>query len=407
MPAQADSFSAAPFQPAWQRKAQQQAQPTPAQPSPTEPSSAPVWLPQPGSAPGSNSQTPRWTSTQPQGPPATSAGVWGTSQQPQQQQQWQGGGAGGSNPVSPRPAWPPFQPQPQPQQQHWQGQSKSPAAGSLPSPRPAWQGTGGSSQQQHIHAEDADFDPEAGAGPPAQPSWQTKASFPPTPTYSAAPAVASPRPAWGQPEPMQQPHPHQNGDWTSQGDAYQENGTARGDHQMQDALPMDNASATQMDWQQGDQWTMQPDQVSSMPACKEWLTPKQPLHIPSPKEERDWLLGLQSGQCNQASAMSRCPCMEEKKRLGPCLGPSDGAEVSHVDCLPLRMDNARQEHAEQVQSMEQSEDLAFASMYDSGYPEVGFDQDAPVHLKEVKSHIAALKVLQLFPEWGPKCSFPL
>ena len=48
--------------------------------------------------------------------------------------------------------------------------------------------------------------------------------------------------------------------------------------------------------------------------------------------------------------------------------------------------------------MEQSEDLAFASMYDSGYPEVGFDQDASAHLKDVKSHIAALKVLQLLPQ---------
>ena len=264
MPAQADGFSAAPLQPAWQRKAQQQAQPNPAQPSPAEPSTAPVWLPQPGSAPGSDSQTPRWSSTQPQGPPARSPRVWGTNQQPQQQQ-WQSGGAGGSNPVSPRPAWPPFQPQPQ--QQHWQSQSKSPAVGSLPSPRPAWQGTASSSQQQHIHADDVDFDPEAGAGPPAQRSWQAKASFPPTPAYSTAPAAASPRPALGQPEPAQQPHSHQNGDWSSQGDAYQGSGAARGDHQMQDALPMDNALATQMDWQQGEQWSVQPHQVSSMPAC--------------------------------------------------------------------------------------------------------------------------------------------
>ena len=279
MPAQADSFSAAPFQPAWQRKAQQQAQPASAQPSSAEPGSAPVWLPQPGSAPGSTSQTPRWSSTQPQGLPAASPTVWGTQQQPHQPQpQWQSGGAGGSNPVSPRPAWPPFQPQPQ--QQHWQSQSKPTAVGSLPSPRPAWQGTSNSSQQQHIHAEDADFDPEAGAGPPAQPSWQTKASFPPTPTYSAASAAASPRPAWGQPESMKQPHPHQNGDWSSQGDAYQENGAARGDHHMQDALPTDGASATQMDWQQEEQWSVQPGQVSSMPACTEALTPKQPLHSP-------------------------------------------------------------------------------------------------------------------------------
>ena len=302
MPAQADSFSAAPFQPAWQRKAQQQAQPASAQPSSAEPGSAQVWLPQPGSAPGSNSQTPRWSSTQPQGPPATSPTVWGTKQQ-QQQPQWQGGGAGGSNPVSPRPAWPPFQPQPQ--QQHWQSQAKPPAVGSLPSPRPAWQGTASSSQQQHILAEDAYFDPEAGAGPPAQPSWQTKASFPPTPTYSAAPAAASPRPAWGQPEPTQQPQPHQNGDWSSQGDDYQGNGAMRGDHQMQDALPMDNASATQMDWQQGEQWHVQPDQVSSVPACHNLLTSKQFLLIPSSKEEQNRLLGLQCCQCNE-----HVPCME-------------------------------------------------------------------------------------------------
>ena len=265
MPAQADSFSAAPFQPSWQRKAQQQAQPASAQPSSAESGSAQVWLLQPGSAPDSNSQTPRWSSTQPQGPPATNPGVWGAKQQPQQPQ-WQGGGAGGSNPVSPRPAWPPFQPQPQ--QQQWQSQSKAPTVGSLPSPRPAWQGPASSSQQPHMHAEDVDFDPEAGAGPPAQPSWQTKASFPPTPTYSAAPAAASPRPAWGQPEPTQQPHPHQNGDWSSEGDAYQGNGAAGGDHQMQDALPMDHASATQMDWQQEEQWSVQPDQVSSVPAVQ-------------------------------------------------------------------------------------------------------------------------------------------
>ena len=47
--------------------------------------------------------------------------------------------------------------------------------------------------------------------------------------------------------------------------------------------------------------------------------------------------------------------------------------------------------------MEQSEHLASASMCDSGYPEVGFDQDASAHLKDVRSHITALKVLQLLP----------
>ena len=51
-----------------------------------------------------------------------------------------------------------------------------------------------------------------------------------------------------------------------------------------------------------------------------------------------------------------------------------------------------------MQRREQSEDVAFASMYDSGYPEVGFDRDASAHLKDMKSHIAALKVLQLLPQ---------
>ena len=46
----------------------------------------------------------------------------------------------------------------------------------------------------------------------------------------------------------------------------------------------------------------------------------------------------------------------------------------------------------QVQGMEQHGASDHDAMYANGFPDVGFDQDASVHLKDVRSHIAALKV---------------
>lgn len=43
-----------------------------------------------------------------------------------------------------------------------------------------------------------------------------------------------------------------------------------------------------------------------------------------------------------------------------------------------------------MQGMNRNED--HDAMYANGHPDVGFDQDASVHLKDVRSHIAALKV---------------
>ena len=43
-----------------------------------------------------------------------------------------------------------------------------------------------------------------------------------------------------------------------------------------------------------------------------------------------------------------------------------------------------------MQGMERNED--YDAMYANGHPDVSFDQDASVHLKDVRSHIAALKV---------------
>ena len=45
-----------------------------------------------------------------------------------------------------------------------------------------------------------------------------------------------------------------------------------------------------------------------------------------------------------------------------------------------------------MQGMEQHMASDHDAMYANGYPDVGFDQDASVHLKDVRSHIAALKV---------------
>ena len=42
--------------------------------------------------------------------------------------------------------------------------------------------------------------------------------------------------------------------------------------------------------------------------------------------------------------------------------------------------------------MDHSKALDHDAMYANGRPDVGFDQDASVHLKDVRSHIAALKV---------------
>lgn len=45
-----------------------------------------------------------------------------------------------------------------------------------------------------------------------------------------------------------------------------------------------------------------------------------------------------------------------------------------------------------MQGMEQSQGVALDAAYANGYPDVGFDQDASVHLYDVRSHISALKV---------------
>jgi hypothetical protein len=45
-----------------------------------------------------------------------------------------------------------------------------------------------------------------------------------------------------------------------------------------------------------------------------------------------------------------------------------------------------------MQAMEQSQGIAIDAAYANGYPDVGFDQDASVHLHDVRSNISALKV---------------
>ena len=45
-----------------------------------------------------------------------------------------------------------------------------------------------------------------------------------------------------------------------------------------------------------------------------------------------------------------------------------------------------------MQGMEQHVASDHDAMYANGFADVGFDQDASVHLKDVRSHIAALKV---------------
>lgn len=53
---------------------------------------------------------------------------------------------------------------------------------------------------------------------------------------------------------------------------------------------------------------------------------------------------------------------------------------------------AYEQCALQMEGMEQTQSTDHDAMYANGYPEVGLDQDASVHLNDVRSHIAALKV---------------
>ena len=271
MPAQADGSNPAPFQPPWQHKPRQQP------PSiSTQPGNAPAWLPQPASAPGSASQTPRW---QPSGapstqhaPPATSPRRWPPGQQQQQQgppaasptgwpsgqqQQWHGSEELASNPISPRPAWPPQQAQQQPAPMQWQGQQQASEHSTLPSPRPSWEAPVSATQnRQHPgHVDTMTFNPNPQASY-AQPSWQPKSSFQPAP-------VQSPNPSWGSQKPQ---YPAQeSGGWNSLGDASHVDSVPISNaweaEQMQDAAPMDNGSHEQTDWQQNQQWDAQPEQV--------------------------------------------------------------------------------------------------------------------------------------------------
>jgi len=77
------------------------------------------------------------------------------------------------------------------------------------------------------------------------------------------------------------------------------------------------------------------------------------------------------------------------------LDPTSGQGLQGIPKLCHSGEDKREayEHcALQMEGMEQTQSTDHDAMYANGYPEVGLDQDASVHLNDVRSHIAALKV---------------